>query len=55
MKLGWAPRVSFDELVEIMMTADLERWRHWQRGEQFPWDAFNYPSEMNILSRAVKS
>ncbi len=53
--LGWQPRVAFEQLVEIMMSSDLERWLRWQRGEQFPWDAFNYPSEMNILSRAVKS
>jgi GDPmannose 4,6-dehydratase len=53
--LGWKPRVSFRELVEIMVNEDLARWRRWQKGEQFPWDAFNYPSEMNILSRAVKS
>ncbi len=53
--LGWQPRVTFRELVRIMMETDLARWHRWQKGEQFPWDAFNYPSEMNILSRAVKS
>lgn len=52
--LGWRPKVAFRELVEIMVRADLERWLRWQRGEQFPWDAFNYPSEMNILSRAMQ-
>jgi GDPmannose 4,6-dehydratase len=52
--LGWAPRVGFKELVAMMVEADIARWRRWQKGEQFPWDAFNYPSEMNIITRAMK-
>ncbi|HVN65256.1 MAG TPA: GDP-mannose 4,6-dehydratase [Methanomicrobiales archaeon] len=50
-ELGWRPRVAFDELVRIMVEADMDRWEKWQNGEQFPWDAMNYPSEDKILSR----
>lgn len=53
-KLDWQPRVGFEELVRIMMEADLERWTRWKSGERFPWDAFNYPSEMNILTRSMR-
>jgi GDPmannose 4,6-dehydratase len=53
-KLGWEPRVKFDELVEIMAKEDLSRWERWQNGERFPWDAPNYPSEDKILSRYIK-
>ena len=50
-KLGWKPKVTFDELVKIMMEEDLSRWERWQGGERFPWDAPNYPSEDKIISR----
>ena len=53
-RLGWKPLVKFDELVEIMVKEDLERWKRWMKGEHFPWDAPNYPSERNILSRKWK-
>lgn len=53
-KLGWQPRVSFDELVKIMVKADLHCWERWQRGERFPWDAPNYPSENKMLSRMLR-
>jgi len=49
--LGWKPKVKFDELVEIMVKADIEHWQRWQKGERFPWDAPNYPDENRILSR----
>jgi GDPmannose 4,6-dehydratase len=36
-RLGWQPRVSFDELVAMMVDADLERARHEvDRGNAFP-------------------
>lgn len=52
--LGWEPRVRFDDLVQIMVKEDLSRWKRWQRGEHFPWDAPNYPSEANILTRTLR-
>jgi len=53
-KLGWEPKVKFDELVEIMVSEDINRWQRWQKGERFPWDAPNYPSENKILSRMLR-
>ncbi len=53
-KLGWEPKVKFNELVEIMVKEDLSRWQRWSKGERFPWDAPNYPSEANILTRALR-
>ena len=52
--LGWEPKTKFDDLVELMMNEDLERWNRWKSGEHFPWDAFNYPNENNISSRMIK-
>jgi GDPmannose 4,6-dehydratase len=50
-KLGWKPKVKFDELVKTMVKEDLNRWERWQKGEKFPWDAPNYPDEDKIISR----
>ena len=50
-KLGWEPKVKFNELVEIMVKEDLSRWERWENGEGFPWDALNYPTENKIISR----
>lgn len=52
--LGWAPRVKFDRLVEIMVEADLARWQRCLRGEAFPWDAPSYPSEARIMTRSLR-
>lgn len=52
--LGWKPKVKFEQLVEIMVKADLDRWQRWLKGERFAWDAPNYPSEMNILTRVLR-
>ena len=52
-KLGWKPEIKFDELVELMVKEDVKRWERWQKGERFPWDAPNYPSEGKILSRML--
>jgi len=53
-KLGWKPEVRFKKLVRIMVEEDLQRWQRWQQGEIFPWDALNYPNEMNLLTRAMR-
>ena len=53
-KLGWEPKVKFDRLVEIMVKEDLSRWERWQSGEKFPWDAYNYSNEANILTRTLR-
>jgi GDPmannose 4,6-dehydratase len=50
-KIGWSPKVEFDELVKIMVKEDLNKWERWLNGERFPWDAPNYPSEDKIISR----
>ena len=52
--LGWEPKTKFNDLVELMMNEDLERWERWKSGEHFPWDAFNYPNENNISSRMLQ-
>jgi len=54
-KLDWEPKVRFERLVEIMVEEDLGRWKKWQNGERFPWDAPNYPHEANILTRALRA
>ena len=52
-KLGWQPKVKFEQLVDIMVREDLDHWQRWLKGERFPWDAPNYPSENRILSRTL--
>jgi GDP-D-mannose dehydratase len=52
--LGWRPNVRFDKLVIIMVGEDLNRWKRWQKGESFLWDALNYPHEANIITRALR-
>lgn len=51
--LGWKPKVTFKQLVKIMVEADLKRWRAYLDGKIFPWDAPNYSHEMDIISRHV--
>ena len=53
-KLGWEPKVKLDKLVEIMVKEDLSRWKRWQNGEQFPWDAPNYSSEAKMITRGLR-
>ncbi|MBA7499025.1 hypothetical protein ES704_01764 [subsurface metagenome] len=45
---------KFDDLVEIMVKEDMNRWERWQKGERFPWDAPNYPNEAKILTRSLR-
>ena len=50
-KIGWKPKTDFKKLVKIMVSADLERWTKWRKGESFPWDANNYINENKMLFR----
>ncbi len=50
-KLGWEPKIKFSNLVKTMVKNDLSRWERYQKGERFPWDAPNYPTEDKIISR----
>ena len=50
-EIGWEPKTKFKELVKIMLIADLERWQKYKRGEIFPWDAPNFPENINYLTR----
>lgn len=52
-ELGWKPRVTFKQLVKVMVDADLRRWKMFQEGKSFPWDAANHSHEMEIISRNV--
>lgn len=51
--LGWKPKITFKQLVKIMVEADLQRWKRYLRGEIFPWDAPSHSHEMDIISRNV--
>ena len=51
---SWEPKVKFNELVNLMVDSDLERWSKYLNGEIFPWDAPSYPSELRIKSRDKK-
>jgi GDPmannose 4,6-dehydratase len=42
--LRWKPKVTFRELVKIMVEKDFERWEGHLNGKIFPWDAINDPS-----------
>jgi len=53
-KLAWEPEIKFKKLVRLMVEEDLDRWKRWQNGERFPWDAASYPSEANILTRGPR-
>lgn len=53
-KLGWSPRTKFNELIKLMVKEEINRWQRWIKGERFPWDAPNYPSENRILTRALR-
>jgi GDPmannose 4,6-dehydratase len=42
--LGWEPKVTFKELVRIMVKKDFDRWQDHLNGRIFAWDAINDPS-----------
>jgi GDPmannose 4,6-dehydratase len=36
--LQWKPKISFKQLVKIMVDEDIQRWESHLKGESFPWD-----------------
>ncbi|MBN2198072.1 GDP-mannose 4,6-dehydratase [Candidatus Wolfebacteria bacterium] len=52
-RLNWEPKTKFSDLVKIMVNEDLNRWKKWQDGERFAFDAPFYPSEKNIINRSL--
>ena len=36
--LQWKPKVSFKQLVKMMVDEDIQRWESHLKGESFPWD-----------------
>ena len=44
-QLDWKPKTRFRDLVELMVQADLDRWRRALNGEVFPWDVANMVSD----------
>ena len=50
-QLKWKPKITFEELVKIMMDADLERWKKFKKGEVFPWDALSSIDEFKTIKR----
>lgn len=53
-KLGWKAKIVFNDLIKIMMDADLERWKKWKNGEVFPWDVSGSIDEYDTLKRTKK-
>lgn len=53
-KLHWKSKTNFKNLVEIMVNADVDRWKKWKKGETFPWDAINSIEEFETFSRKNK-
>ena len=51
-KIGWNPKVKFEQLIELMVKEDYEKWQRYLRGEHFPWDAPYFPEDLNIVSRS---
>jgi GDPmannose 4,6-dehydratase len=52
--LDWKAKIKFKELIELMVKSDISNWSKYLDGNIFPWDAPNYPSEANILTRVIK-
>ena len=50
-ELGWEPKTKFNDLIKLMVNEDFKRWKMFLDGKIFPWDAPQYPSEMNILQK----
>ena len=48
---NWTPKITFSELVKLMVDKEIERWKMVLEGKTFPWDAPNYPSERELVLR----
>lgn len=53
--LGWKPKTKFNDLIKLMVTEDLKRWKMVLDGKVFPWDAPLYPNEMKILQKKFRT
>jgi len=54
-QLKWEPRVSFNELIKIMVKADLQNWKKIMDGKVIPWDAMHYYDTEKPLSLHYKA
>ncbi len=52
--INWEPKTGFKDLVKLMVEEDLNKWKRHLKGEMFPWDAPNYPTETSIISRTLR-
>jgi GDPmannose 4,6-dehydratase len=55
-ELGWNAQTTYEELVKLMVDADLDRWKRQRAGEVFAWDAPNFPDggELRYMNRGLK-
>jgi GDPmannose 4,6-dehydratase len=44
--LGWTPKTTFSDLVKIMVSTDLKRWKDALAGRVFPWDVQGFMNGM---------
>lgn len=51
-KLGWEPKISFEELVRMLVNEDVKRWKMFIDGKSFAWDAPLYPDEAKLITRS---
>ena len=49
--LGWKPKITFKNLVKIMVEEDINRWEKWLKKEIQPWDAAMSGEDSNIISK----
>ena len=49
--LGWKPKITFKNLVKIMVEEDINRWEKWLKKEIQPWDAAMSGQDSNIISK----
>ena len=49
--LKWKPKVTFKNLVKIMVEEDINRWEKWLKKEIQPWDAVMSGEDSNIVSK----